>query len=319
MDGDRDDAGDRGVLVDRHQLAREPGAAHHLARHHQPEPDRDRHQDQGEQAGGTAGEPPAVGLQGFGGGGVHAPAERSGMRMRGLAASGPTVSTRPSSWTSRPPRSASTTRPPLGAGEQRRLGEGLGFDRGVAQGGGADQAGPGRLARRRVEQVVGVAAALVAPDPHVEAGGGDGAGAELEHEGALARQRVLDEDLVGSDEGVGAADADVAAAVDDEARVAAQAAGDEVGGEALAGAAGVEADAGGATDRAAGVVDLEARASSGPGWGPPGGARAPLPGRRPVARRARPPAKRRSRRTRSRRAGSGRPGRRCARPPRSRP
>ena len=66
----------------------------------------------------------------------------------------------------------------LGAGEQRRLGEGLGLDRGVAEGGGADQPGPGRLAGGGVEQVVGVAAVVAAPDPHVEARGGDGAGAE---------------------------------------------------------------------------------------------------------------------------------------------
>ena len=46
----------------------------------------------------------------------------------------------------------------LGAGEQRRLGERLRLDRGVAERGGADQAGPGGLAGRRVEQVVGVAA-----------------------------------------------------------------------------------------------------------------------------------------------------------------
>ena len=46
----------------------------------------------------------------------------------------------------------------LGAGEQRRLGERLRLQRGVAERGGADQAGPGRLAGGRVEQVVRVAA-----------------------------------------------------------------------------------------------------------------------------------------------------------------
>ena len=113
--------------------------------------------------------------------------------------------------------------------------------------------------RRGVEQVVGVAAVVAAPDPHVEARRSRRAPEpSLQHVGALAGQRVLDEDLVGVDERVGAADPDVAAAVDDEARVAAQPLGDQVGGEALAGAAGVEADAGRAGDRPGRVVDLEA-------------------------------------------------------------
>jgi len=146
----------------------------------------------------------------------------------------------------------------LGAGEQGRLGEGLGFDGSVTESCRPDQAGPGRLSGRRVEQMVCVAAALVAPDPHVEAGGGDGAGAELEHEGALAGEGMLDEDLVGGDECVGAADADVAAAVDDEARVATQPLGDQVGGQPLAGTTGVKADAGRPLDRAGRVVDREA-------------------------------------------------------------
>ena len=105
--------------------------------------------------------------------------------------------------------------------------------------------------------MVGVATVLVAPDSHVEARGCDGAEAELEHESALAGQRVLGKDLVGRDESVGPADADVASAVDDEARVAAQPLGDEVCREALAGAAGVEAKPRGPGDRARGIVDLD--------------------------------------------------------------
>ena len=132
--------------------------------------------------------------------------------------------------------------------------------------------------------------------------------------GALARQRVLDEDLVGSDERVGAADADVATAVDDEARVAAQARGDQVGGEALAGAAGVEADAGRAGDRRPPRRRPRSRASGPPGWGRRGGAAAPRPARRPAARPARRRARRRSRPTRSRatRVGSTSPSLRSA-------
>ena len=313
--GDRDDPGQRGVLVDRQQLAREAGAAHHLARHRQPEADRDRHQDQGD-AGrrhgwratsrGSAGWSEAAAFM------RRSPAEvrDADARLGGERADRLDPAAVVDEQAAALGEDRATA---LGAGEERRLGEGLRLDRGVAEGGGADQPGPGRLAGRGVEQVVGVAAVGAAPDPHVEARGGDGAGAELEHEGALARQRVLDEDLVGVDESVGAADADVAAAVDDEARVAAQAAGDQVGREALAGAAGVEADAGRAGDRAGRVVDLEAAPAAPPGWGSPGAAVAPRPARRRAARPEPRPARRRSRRTRSPRPGSGRPGRRCAR------
>ena len=96
------------------QLARETGRAHHLPRHRQPDPDRDRHQDQRDQTGSTAGEPPAMGLQGLG----AAPSCRlprgPGGGSRGWAASGPTGSIRPLSWTSRPPRSARTRDRPRG-------------------------------------------------------------------------------------------------------------------------------------------------------------------------------------------------------------
>ena len=46
-------------------LRERPGPAHHLAGHRQPEADRDRHQDQRDQAGGAAGQPPAVASGGF--------------------------------------------------------------------------------------------------------------------------------------------------------------------------------------------------------------------------------------------------------------
>ncbi len=108
-----------------------------------------------------------------------------------------------------------------------------------------------------IEQVVGVAAVGAAPDPHVQPRGGDGAGAEPQHIGAIARQRVLDEDLVGIDQRVGPAEPNVAAAIDDEARVAAQAVGDQVGRQALSGSPGVEPDPRRAGDRPGGVVDLE--------------------------------------------------------------
>ena len=105
--------------------------------------------------------------------------------------------------------------------------------------------------------MVRVAPLGIAPDPHVEARGRDPAGGELEDESALARQRVLDEDLIGSGGGVGPADPDVAAAIDQEAGVAAQLGRDQIGGQPLAGAAAVEAHPRRAVDGPGGVVDLE--------------------------------------------------------------
>ena len=195
-----------------------------------------------------------------------------GSRIRGATASEPTSSTRPLSWIRKPPRSARIVAPALGPGEQRRLGEGLRLQRAVAEGGGADQAGPGRLAAGGVEQVVGEAAVGVAPDPHVDPRGGDPAGAEPQHVGAAAGDRVFDEDLVGVHQRVGAADADVAAAVDDEARVAAQGRRDHVGGETLAGAAGVEAQARRPDHLPRLVVDGEVAPAAARGGAAPGAA-----------------------------------------------
>ncbi len=88
------------------------------------------------------------------------------------------------------------------------------------------------------------------PHARVEPGGGDAAAADRHRGRALARERVLDLDLVGSPRGVGAADAHVAAAVHDEARVAAQHVGHGVGAEALAAPPRVEAHTRRAVDQA---------------------------------------------------------------------
>ena len=83
----------------------------------------------------------------------------------------------------------------------------------------------------------------VAPDADVEPRGRDAAAPTRTRADRLAGQRVLDLDLVGLELGADAADREVAAAVDDEARVAAQAVRDRVGAQPLAGAAGVDAHA----------------------------------------------------------------------------
>ena len=72
--------------------------------------------------------------------------------------------------------------------------------------------------------------------------------ATAQHDHTPARERVLDLDPVRVPRRAGAADAQVAAAVDDEARVSGEQLGRHVGGESLAGAAAVEAHAGRALD-----------------------------------------------------------------------
>ena len=88
-------------------------------------------------------------------------------------------------------------------------------------------------------------------------GAGDAAGGHVEDRRRLAVDRVAGMDSEGIELGREAADPDVPAAVDDVARVAAQALGEQVGRQSLAAAAGVEADAGRAPDGARLVVDLD--------------------------------------------------------------
>ena len=93
-------------------------AGHRQSEHHGRGDQQQRHQ-----AGGATGQPPRVvcylrgchaiagAFAGFGG---------NSNRRRGVTFSGPAISTRPLSWTSRPPRSASTSRP-ASTGQQRGL------------------------------------------------------------------------------------------------------------------------------------------------------------------------------------------------------
>ena len=211
------------------------------------------------------------------------------------------------------------------AAEERGLGQRLGLERRGGERGDADQARPGGRAGRRVEQVVARGAVLAPPEARVDAGGGDGAVLDVERVDRLLRQRVADLDLEG------AADADVAAAVDRPAAV--EAVRQQVGGQALARPAGVEPQAGRAADRlvgerdaapqllrvgpggarGAGSAPARPRARA-PARGGCGRSRSPPAARRASGRRGRSSAPRPAARQRSRRAAGRRPG-----PPRAGP
>ena len=143
------------------------------------------------------------------------------------------------------------------SGKQRRLGEGLGLERGAAERRGTDQARPAGFAGRRVDQVVGRAAVVLSPGPGVDAGGRDAARAEPETVGPASAHRVLDLDLVRVGDGVGATDPDVSAAADQETGVAGQRLGDQVGGQPFAGTAGIESESGRPADHSEAIVDRE--------------------------------------------------------------
>lgn len=145
----------------------------------------------------------------------------------------------------------------LRPGKQGRLGERLGFNRVRAERGGADQPGPGGLTGGRVDQVVGVATVVAAPDADVQPRGRDRAAAEAEAVGVLAAERVLDEHVERLRGDRRPADAEIAAAVDDEAGVGGEPLGDQIGGKALADPAAVEAHARRASDQPERLVDLD--------------------------------------------------------------
>ena len=112
----------------------------------------------------------------------------------------------------RPPWRRSQRPAPAGPAEQRGLGQRLGLERGRRERGGADQAGPGRLAGRGVEEVVARRAVRGAPQADVEARRGDRAVGQAQPMDGLAGQRVADVDLERL--AVGRTDPQVAAAVD---------------------------------------------------------------------------------------------------------
>ena len=83
----------------------------------------------------------------------------------------------------------------------------------------------------------------VPPDAHVQARGRDAAGGDSQRADRLAGEGVLDLDLIGLELRADAADREVPAAVDHEARVAGEPVRDCVRAQPLAGAAGVDRDA----------------------------------------------------------------------------
>ena len=104
----------------------------------------------------------------------------------------------------------------VGAREHRRLGEHLGVERRRRDGGDRDEAGPRRLARRGVDEVVGEAAVRPPPQPRRDARGRDAARADSQPLHRLAGARAVHRDLPWL-VGRGAADGEVAAAGDREA------------------------------------------------------------------------------------------------------
>ena len=125
--------------------------------------------------------------------------------------------------------------------QQRHLGERLRLQGARGERCRADQPGPRRQAARGVEQVVGEAPVAESRQTRTfKPGGRHAAGGDSQRADRLPGERVLDLDLVGLQLRADAADREVPAAVDHEARVAARAGARRVGAQPLAGAAGVE-------------------------------------------------------------------------------
>ena len=254
---DRDQPADGERLVQGLDASRHAAPAQELSRQRQAEPHRERDQDDRDHPEGAACQPPEV-LARVDPAGVHAAAfsgRSQGSRDQYLAvvehehAAG-RVQHRETS---------------LGTGEQRALGERLGFQPGAGDGGRLDDAGPCRQAGGGVDQVVGVAAGR-APDPCRKAAGGHGSPDQLEVErGGVGLERVGDAHLA-RDPGR-SAEHDVPARVDGEGRLARQQRGRAVGGQALGRPAQVEAHARRAADRVAGHGDgAPGRVGGRSGW-----------------------------------------------------
>ena len=105
--------------------------------------------------------------------------------------------------------------------------------------------------------MVGVGPVLASPHTHVQARGRDPTRAHPQGMGPRAAQRMLDLNLERQRPRRKTADANVAAAVDDDPRVAAERLGDDVGRQALSGAAGVEDNPRRPRDHTLVVVDLD--------------------------------------------------------------
>ena len=202
VDGDRDQAGERGVLVDGDQRAAQPGRA----RRGRPSPGRAT--DSVISASATSPDARLASHQ------PYSIGSRPVMPPRHATA--PPSVERPTATRRRRRRGRARRRggaAALGAGQQRRLRERLGLRGGGRDGRGGDDAGPGGLAGGRVDQVV------ARPRPHARASTPEVATAAVASASTAAGspvERVADVDRVG------AVHADVAAAVDG-ARAAARA------------------------------------------------------------------------------------------------
>ena len=141
--------------------------------------------------------------------------------------------------------------------QQRELGERLRLERARCERCRRNETAPDGGTARGVQKVMREAAVGTLPDAHVQPRRRHAASAHLERVNALPAQRVLDLDRERPQLRGDAADRDVAAAIDDEARVASQAMRDGVRGEALARAAGVKPHSGRAADHAPFVVHLD--------------------------------------------------------------
>ena len=132
--------------------------------------------------------------------------------------------------------SGQSSAPQFGPREQRRLGERLGLEGRVAEGGDADQAGPGGLAGGGIEQVVREPAVRVCQSGRSAPTWRSRPKPSVSDVRAFAREWVLDLDVERPLLDREAADPDVPSAVDDEAPVVAEMLREQVGGQSLAGA-----------------------------------------------------------------------------------
>ena len=137
-----------------------------------------------------------------------------------------------------PPWRRSQRPAPARAGQQRGLGQRLGLERGGRERGGADHAGPGRRAGRGVEDVVARRAVLGAPQAAVDARRGDrAAGRCCKPMDGLAGERMADVDVERLAVALTRRSPPQSIA---QRSLRGEAEREQVGGEALAGAAGVE-------------------------------------------------------------------------------
>ena len=235
MQADGDQAGQRGLLVQAGERWREPALADELGRHRQP--DRD-----GGASPAAARQRRTRGLRATRGSRQDSAGSRRQLRYRDTRPrrrrSGPISSTSPSSWTTIPPCCASAARAPCGTRQQSDLRQRLRLQGGRPERCCADQPGPRRLGRGRIEQMVCIAAIRSAPEADVQAGSRHPAAVQLKRVHAFAGHGVLDLDLPFAAQG------DVATAVDDHPRVAGEPVHDGVGGQPLADTPGVESHAG---------------------------------------------------------------------------